>query len=331
MRRLVLFEPTRLMREGLARLLAESGYEIAYQDNFLDPDNVGTADPSVDLVLTELPDADCGMVRWIERLSSSYPNARIVVLTNYSDDPERLAEAFGQGAAGYLAKNSSFEAMQAALDAVLNGQVVYPRSLREGLVRASAGHPPTNGVAATVRVAAAQRSAEQAQTATGHMVSNAAARNGHDAAPRPVATNGRSHSSGPERIWQSGPGAQAAPASSANGHHAGSSAAGARHVALPPHGASVPGLHPTRANGDVADEWLRHKGLSDREAEILRYVATGDANKVIANRLEISEATVKSHIKSLLRKLDFQNRTQAAVWAHSHAAELLSGARRAAE
>lgn len=331
MRRLVLFEPTRLMREGLARLLVEVGYELVYQDSYLDPEHTGASDSSVDLVLTELPDADCGMVRWIERLSTCYPNARIVVLTNHSDDPERLAEAFGQGAAGYLAKNSSFEAMQAALDAVLNGQVVYPRSLREGLVRASASHPPTNGVAASVRSAAAQRSAEQTRSATGDTASIGAGRNGHDSGPSHRALNGGGHAAGHERIWQSTaiPPAPAAP--STNGHHAGSSAAGTRHAALPPHGASVPGLHPTRANGDVADEWLRHKGLSDREAEILRYVATGDANKVIANRLEISEATVKSHIKSLLRKLDFQNRTQAAVWAHSHAADLLNGSRRAAE
>lgn len=56
-------------------------------------------------------------------------------------------------------------------------------------------------------------------------------------------------------------------------------------------------------------------GLSDREMEILRCLVNGDANKVIANRLEITEATVKVHMKSLLRKIKAANRTQAAIWA----------------
>jgi two-component system nitrate/nitrite response regulator NarL len=59
-------------------------------------------------------------------------------------------------------------------------------------------------------------------------------------------------------------------------------------------------------------------GLSDRELEILRCLVIGDANKVIANRLEITEATVKVHMKSLLRKIKAGNRTQAAIWALNH-------------
>jgi len=60
---------------------------------------------------------------------------------------------------------------------------------------------------------------------------------------------------------------------------------------------------------------IEHYGLSDREMEILRCLVNGDANKVIANRLEITEATVKVHMKSLLRKIKAANRTQAAIWA----------------
>ena len=59
-------------------------------------------------------------------------------------------------------------------------------------------------------------------------------------------------------------------------------------------------------------------GLSDREQEILRCLVYGDANKVIANRLNITEATVKVHMKSLLRKIKAGNRTQAAIWALNH-------------
>ncbi len=63
---------------------------------------------------------------------------------------------------------------------------------------------------------------------------------------------------------------------------------------------------------------LESYGLSDREMEILRCLVNGDANKVIANRLDITEATVKVHMKSLLRKIKAGNRTQAAIWALNH-------------
>lgn len=55
--------------------------------------------------------------------------------------------------------------------------------------------------------------------------------------------------------------------------------------------------------------------LSDREVETLRYLVVGAPNKIIARNLDISEATVKVHVKAILRKLDVQNRTQAAIWA----------------
>lgn len=59
---------------------------------------------------------------------------------------------------------------------------------------------------------------------------------------------------------------------------------------------------------------IPHKGVSQREAQILRCLQNGNSNKVIANHLQITEATVKVHLKSLLRKIDAANRTQAAIW-----------------
>jgi two-component system, NarL family, nitrate/nitrite response regulator NarL len=55
--------------------------------------------------------------------------------------------------------------------------------------------------------------------------------------------------------------------------------------------------------------------LSTREMQILRFLMNGSSNKAIARELRISEATVKVHLKVLLRKIDASNRTQAAVWA----------------
>jgi two-component system nitrate/nitrite response regulator NarL len=60
---------------------------------------------------------------------------------------------------------------------------------------------------------------------------------------------------------------------------------------------------------------LEGAGLSMREAEILQCLIAGQPNKVISRQLNISEATVKVHVKAILRKVGVQNRTQAAIWA----------------
>jgi DNA-binding NarL/FixJ family response regulator len=55
--------------------------------------------------------------------------------------------------------------------------------------------------------------------------------------------------------------------------------------------------------------------LSTREKTILRFLIEGDSNKGIARKMDIAEATVKVHVKAILRKIRVQNRTQAAIWA----------------
>ncbi len=57
------------------------------------------------------------------------------------------------------------------------------------------------------------------------------------------------------------------------------------------------------------------RNLSPREKSILKLVMGGESNKQIARRLDITESTVKVHIKTILRKIDVRNRTQAAIWA----------------
>jgi two-component system nitrate/nitrite response regulator NarL len=57
------------------------------------------------------------------------------------------------------------------------------------------------------------------------------------------------------------------------------------------------------------------RNLSTREAEILRCLMQGAPNKVIARELDVAEATVKVHVKAILRKIQVSNRTQAAIWA----------------
>ena len=55
--------------------------------------------------------------------------------------------------------------------------------------------------------------------------------------------------------------------------------------------------------------------LSDRELEVLRLIADGLSNAEIANKLVISEKTVKGHVSNILSKLHMMDRTQAAVYA----------------
>ncbi|MFY0989217.1 two-component system response regulator NarL [Halomonas sp. C05BenzN] len=57
------------------------------------------------------------------------------------------------------------------------------------------------------------------------------------------------------------------------------------------------------------------QSLTQREREILRELAAGLSNKLIARKLDITEGTVKVHVKHLLKKLNLRSRVEAAVWA----------------
>jgi two-component system nitrate/nitrite response regulator NarL len=79
---------------------------------------------------------------------------------------------------------------------------------------------------------------------------------------------------------------------------------------------------------ELAKLWMQHgmerrptpapkldHDLTARESEILHCLLEGHSNKLIARRLAITESTVKIHMKSVLRKINVENRTQAAIWA----------------
>lgn len=58
--------------------------------------------------------------------------------------------------------------------------------------------------------------------------------------------------------------------------------------------------------------------LTSREFEILKLIAKGLSNKLIARELDISDGTVKVHVKHLLKKLNLRSRIEAAVWMLNH-------------
>jgi DNA-binding NarL/FixJ family response regulator len=58
--------------------------------------------------------------------------------------------------------------------------------------------------------------------------------------------------------------------------------------------------------------------LTPRELEVLKLIATGDNNREIAQKLYISEGTVKNHVTNLLNRLNLRDRTQAAILANTY-------------
>jgi len=71
-----------------------------------------------------------------------------------------------------------------------------------------------------------------------------------------------------------------------------------------------------RVPPEIATEIAEHVAddeLTGREIEVLRRVAAGKSNKLIAAELDISEGTVKTHMKSILPKLDASDRTHAVM------------------
>src|SRR5216684_1048585 len=65
----------------------------------------------------------------------------------------------------------------------------------------------------------------------------------------------------------------------------------------------------------IGDGKLRDLDFSEREFAVLRLLASGYSNKLIAAELAVAESTVKVHLKHILRKTRASNRTQAALWA----------------
>jgi two-component system nitrate/nitrite response regulator NarL len=87
----------------------------------------------------------------------------------------------------------------------------------------------------------------------------------------------------------------------------------------PPSVEAVPTLEIDKSQPPDTDEEARaNPQLSSREAAILSALILGAPNKVIASQLKITEATVKVHVKAILRKIRVTNRTQAAIWAMHH-------------
>ncbi|MBU3989514.1 MAG: LuxR C-terminal-related transcriptional regulator, partial [Gammaproteobacteria bacterium] len=71
----------------------------------------------------------------------------------------------------------------------------------------------------------------------------------------------------------------------------------------------------TALREESESESRNQASLTERETAILRCLAAGMSNKLIARELDIMESTVKVHVRNLFKKLKFRSRVEAAVWA----------------
>lgn len=70
-----------------------------------------------------------------------------------------------------------------------------------------------------------------------------------------------------------------------------------------------------KMNGDLGNIQKIHSKLTKREVDVLKLITQGLLNKEIADRLCISEKTVKNHVSNIFKKIEVSDRTQAAVYA----------------
>ncbi len=79
-----------------------------------------------------------------------------------------------------------------------------------------------------------------------------------------------------------------------------------------------PGLARTHALAQGAAPAHHHHGLTGRELQVLRLVATGKTNKAIATELVLSERTIDRHVSNIFTKLDVPSRAAATAYAYAH-------------
>jgi two-component system, NarL family, nitrate/nitrite response regulator NarL len=125
---MVLIDSSRLFREGLRRIFADSNFAVVHESFAIEDalPFIRSLQPS--LVLFDVPDSGDELAARIGEIRAAAPSARVVVLTQ-AIRVDRLASALAVGVDGYLAKNMSADALPQALRLVLLGEKVFPTDL----------------------------------------------------------------------------------------------------------------------------------------------------------------------------------------------------------
>lgn len=204
--RVTIVNPNPIAREGLRRILEDGGIEVISAVSAVADIDPGSAPPPEMVVLDLATQAD--QLAAVRTIATDYHGVKALVLAEKFDFAT-MASCFGEGAHGYILKNTSCSTLLATLQLAALGQKVMPSDLADLLPR---------------------------QTL----------------------------------------------------------------------------LSEQAPDNDVS---IGDANLSHREHEVLCCLMAGYPNKLIARKLEVSEATIKVHVKAILRKLNVMNRTQAAIWA----------------
>lgn len=285
--RVMLVDDHRVVRQGLHSLLADApGIELVGEagDGFEALAQVEALRPDVMLLDVRMPGMDG--LETTRRLQQTHPEVRIVILTTYAED-EYLVEALRSGAQGYLLKNIEYDDLVKAIKDVYQGARRLAPDL-VGRVMELAGNLARGQASATTAAAPAH-------------------------APTPA-----SAPDFPGRFdLRFGPGSwqrlvawhrQGMSMTEMGGRFGNVSAQTLRKWLLK--GGAV---KPVAGRGRPPKTQEERSGLSEREQEVLRLVATGLSNKEIAARLGIRLNTVRVHVHDIFRKLGIKTRTQAAL------------------
>lgn len=81
---------------------------------------------------------------------------------------------------------------------------------------------------------------------------------------------------------------------------------------------ALAGLRMAGTASGAAVRSLDNQSFTDREHAVLGLISEGASNKIIGRKLDITESTVRVHVRAILKKLGMQNRTQAALYAVGH-------------
>ncbi len=306
---ILIVDRSRLFREGIKEVLRRASFCVAAQAGAL---GAARGRPPGARALVRWPrdcsddataEADLACLR---RTRSQWPTIRFVALVE-EVSRKGVARALAAGVDAFLSNDISGQVLARSLDLVILGQQFFPPELAKLLATCGLAEPCGNADVAEgcARLPAPDGTPEFEAVAM----------------PRPsiVQINGVQGNAAPGVHADGGIPVRTAPVAGAGGRigfgmpHQAIAGRGDRALGDRALGDRVVG---NRVLGDRAAE--KEISLSERESQILQYLVGGSSNKAIARELTISEATVKVHVKGLLRKVRVTNRTQAAIWAINH-------------
>jgi two-component system, NarL family, nitrate/nitrite response regulator NarL len=243
--------PSRIVREGLASILANSPFAPACVASSIEdvPSPITCAGEQLLVLIGVREGSD--LVDDMGATKASFPDAHVVVLGDGANR-DLVMTALASGATTFLEESVATPSLVKELELITQGEAVISVSVVKGLLRNSSAAPFDKAIVA----------------------------------PAVDEPEGHETRCEPEHSFK---------------------LSGCKVVVAP----GIEQLEPQETRGEPEDS----SQLSGREAAILNNLVQGASNKVIANQLKITEATVKVHVKAILRKIRVKNRTQAAIWA----------------